>query len=273
MMPKLKTTDRVGKAIRPAVSIGTDYAAVIAAEIRAMALEIKQELAAFFDKPSVESGMDSTPADQAKSLISTILDRWRTRFEVLAVNSTHHMMSRTLRNATAGVNMSLKEIGEFFKIDTSYSDERLKNVIQASTFEASQLIKRIPEQYLSDVQGAVMRSITTGNGMRDLVPFLTEKYQGNVRHARNVALDQTRKAHAAISATQLQKVGVESYIWVHSGGSRHPRQEHIELAGNEFRYDDPPIIDKRTGFRGKPGDAIFCRCIAKPILKFNKVSQ
>ena len=39
------------------------------------------------------------------------------------------------------------------------------------------LIKSIPAQYLNGVQGAVMRSITTGNGMQDLVPYL-QKHKG-----------------------------------------------------------------------------------------------
>ena len=107
-----------------------------------------------------------------------------------------------------------------FQIDTSFSDARLEEVIKASTQEAANLIKSIPVNYINEVQGQVMRSITTGQGLKDLVPYLTKKYHGNVRKAKNVALDQTRKAYQSINTSRLKSLGVKKFIWVHSGGGK-----------------------------------------------------
>ena len=40
------------------------------------------------------------------------------------------------------------------------------------------------------------------------------------------------------------------------------------MSGKVYRLDDPPVIDARTGERGLPGQAIFCRCTMQPIVKF-----
>jgi SPP1 gp7 family putative phage head morphogenesis protein len=116
-----------------------------------------------------------------------------------------------------------------------------------------------------------MRSITTGKGMEDLVPFLTKKYKGNIRHARNVALDQTRKAYQSINTSRLKSMGVKSFIWIHSGGGKEPRQNHIKMSGNEYSFDNPPIIGVMYGenVRGLPGDLPNCRCICKPVINFD----
>ena len=116
-----------------------------------------------------------------------------------------------------------------------------------------------------------MRSITTGKGMEDLVPFLTKKYKGNIRRARLIALDQTRKAYQSINTSRLKTLGVKSFIWIHSGGGKEPRMEHIRMSGNEYSFDNPPVIGVMYGeeVRGLPGDLPNCRCICKPVIKFD----
>jgi uncharacterized protein with gpF-like domain len=85
-----------------------------------------------------------------------------------------------------------------------------------------------------------------------------------------IATDQTKKSFSALSKARMEKIGVQSYRWLHTSGSRHPRKLHIEMSGNVYRYDDPPIIDERTGERGIPGQAINCACRMQPILQFTE---
>jgi SPP1 gp7 family putative phage head morphogenesis protein len=118
------------------------------------------------------------------------------------------------------------------------------------------------------VQGAVMRSITTGNGMQDLVPYL-QKHKGiTLRRARMIAQDQTKKSFSYLSKARMEASGVLQYEWLHTSGSRHPRKLHIAMNGHIYRYDDPPVIDEKTGERGIPGQAINCACRMRPILNF-----
>ena len=55
------------------------------------------------------------------------------------------------------------------------------------------------------------------------------------------------------------------YIWrVPPGFAARTRPEHLRLDGQRFRWDEPPVVDARTGARGHPGHDPRCRCYAEP---------
>ena len=57
-----------------------------------------------------------------------------------------------------------------------------------------------------------------------------------------------------------------SYIWrVAPGDLARTRPDHRRLNGKQFRWDDPPVVNPRTGERGHPGMDQHCRCYAEPV--------
>jgi len=261
----------VGGALRPNVGIATDFAKPIVDEVGLMGRDIKRQLTAVFKATNFESAMDASTTSQARIILNALMVKWQGRFNKIAKRAVDRMIERTMRNSAVTLGLSLKDASENFKIDMSFSNAQLEEVIKASTQEAAGLIKAIPQKYLAEVQGQVMRSITTGKGMEDLVPFLNKKYLGNIRHARLVALDQTRKAYQSINTVRLKSMGVKKFIWVHSGGGKEPRIDHIRMSGNEYSFDNPPVIGIMYGteVKGLPGDLPNCRCICKPVINFD----
>lgn len=66
------------------------------------------------------------------------------------------------------------------------------------------------------------------------------------------------------SGAQVRKTG--SYIWrVPPEFSLLTRTEHLALDGYKFSWDNPPIVNARTGARGHPGHDGNCRCVAEPV--------
>lgn len=276
MMLRKPVTERggVGGELRPNAGIAADFYKPVRVLIERMAKEIKREMIAALHAAGMDHSHAMDAADggvQARVRIRTLADIWQPRFNRLAKKLVARMVSRTVKNSAITLGMSLRQISEDFMVDTDFINERLKAVISASTLEASNLIRVIPQEYLSDVQGAVMRSITTGRGLKDLVPTLNRLYDGRIRHARNVALDQTRKTYSNVTATRLQALGCESFVWIHTGGGQHPRKDHIAMSGKEYRYDDLPVIGVMYGkeVRGKPADLPFCRCVQKPVFNWS----
>jgi len=271
MTMKPKKNSIVAGALRPNAGISTDYAKPIVNELGLMFRDVQRELKKTFSENHYGQAMDASLASQSRMLLNWLLRKWQPRFDEIAKSATERMIQRTIKNSTITLRNSLKEALPDLSIDTSFSNEQLQEVIKASTLEAANLIKIIPYKFLNEVQGQVMRSITTGKGMEDLVPFLTKKYKGNVRHARLVALDQTRKAYQSINTTRLKTLGVKKFIWIHSGGGKEPRELHIKMSGNEYSFDDPPFIGVMYGsdVHGLPGDLPNCRCICKPVLNFD----
>ena len=261
----------IGKALSPNAGISADFAKPITKLIGLMYRDTLRELKAVFEETNFISAMDASTSSQARIAMNRLMNKWSDRFDDIAKGIVDRMIARTLKNSSVTLALSLKEVSANFEIDTTLINERLTEVIKASTQEAVMLIKRIPERFLGDVQGQVMRSITTGKGMQDLIPYLTKKYNGDVRHARLTAADQTRKAYQSINTSRLKTLGIKKFIWIHSGGGKAPRLDHIKMSGNEYSFDDPPVIGKMYGneVRGLPGDLPNCRCIYKPIINFD----
>jgi len=261
----------IGKALSPNAGISADFAKPITKLIGLMYRDTLRELKAVFEETNFVSAMDASTSSQARIAMNRLMNKWSDRFDDIAKGIVDRMIARTLKNSSVTLALSLKEVSANFEIDTTLINERLTEVIKASTQEAVMLIKRIPERFLGDVQGQVMRSITTGKGMQDLIPYLTKKYNGDVRHARLTAADQTRKAYQSINTSRLKTLGIKKFIWIHSGGGKAPRLDHIKMSGNEYSFDDPPVIGKMYGneVRGLPGDLPNCRCIYKPIINFD----
>lgn len=268
---KNKINGLIGGELRPNASIAADYEKSTIRLIDLMSSDVEREIRKLFNDNQFGFSMDASISSRARILMNALLVKWSKIFNEIAKTSTDRMIERTILNSAVTLGISLREASEDFKIDTSFRNEQINDVIKASTQEAAGLIKLIPQKYLSEVGGQVMRSITTGNGMKDLVPFLNEKYNGNIRHARNVALDQTRKSYQSINSARMKAIGIKNFIWVHTGGAKEPRLHHIQMSGKEFSFENPPFIGVMYGkdVHGMPGELPYCRCICKPVINFN----
>jgi uncharacterized protein with gpF-like domain len=249
--------------------------------VRALARGPKDQLSQVvgaMDAPPPPRDLDRTARaggsvpDEAQRRLDALQARYGQRFAALADQWSRRMIMGVEQQSTAQLNLGLKDLAERFEIRSTMAEPRVRAILEASTKSCTQLITRIPEKYLGDVQVQLMSAITTGSGLGQLVPYLTKRYRGDARHAQLTALDQVRKASENFNAARLQALGTEEYVWIHTGGERYPRKLHLSYSGRTFRYDDPPIIDERTGVRGKPGDAIGCRCRQRAVLKFTKAA-
>lgn len=273
-----------GAVLRPNAATLARFERAWLALIDQMTRETTKELTALFKTPTAKLevrelqevgvlapeavAMDASLADQAQSVIDRLLSKFTVLFDRAATGITGIMTANTLRDSATGLQRSLKDVSKDITLPMT---DQLRLLVDASAQEAAGLIKRVPVDYLPQVQGDVMRSITTGNGLADLEPALAKQNVKIKNWASNVAKDQTRKVYAAINSTRMQQVGVKKYEWIHSGGSNKPRKYHLDRApgglnGGIFRFDDPPVIDERTGERGIPGQLPYCGCTMRPVI-------
>lgn len=257
-------------------AIATQYGERLAGLAEKMIRETQREVEKLFTAFATDSvddmafAEDASIASQARILANALRRKWTKVFDDIAPKWAEDMAKRTDRDSAQTLGVSLKEMSGQYTLKTDVLNDELRDVLTATVAENVALIKRVPQKYLDDVQGAVMRSIQVGNGLADLKPQL-DKYGVQVKNwSKNVALDQTRKAYNGINASRMQALGVTKFQWIHSGGSNHPREYHRdELNGKIYEFDDPPIIDKRTGERGIPGQLPYCRCTMRPIFEFD----
>lgn len=256
------------------------YIKELNALVKQMTSQTERELKKFFKSQTAGEffkaddgsayAQDDTVSSQARIITNQLTFKFQKLFNKRSKRLAERMVNETDKTSTTALNESLKQLSGGLSIKTSMVTTPMIEVINASVVENVGLIRSIPKAYLAKVQGAVMRSITTGNGLQDLVPFLARQEGITVRHARNMALDQTRKAYNSINRSRMEKIGVKKFKWLHTGGSQKPRQLHIELSGQIFSFDNLPVIDENTGERGIPGQAINCGCRMVPVIEFDK---
>lgn len=255
------------QTLRASVSLGAAYVR----EWEALVEEMNRETVA-----AVKSEFSNTAKaeDAAGDFWDRLLTRLAGRFAAKATSIATGMLNRVDRNATSALKRSLKSTSLDVTLNMK-NTATVNKAINQRIRDNVDLITRIPAEFLGKVKQDVSDSLRKGKGMADLVPAMEARYGEAKRHAKNVALDQTRKAYTAINTAKMKASGVRKFEWVHTGGSQEPREYHKNsvanggLNGGIFDLDDPPIIDLKTGERGLPGDDYFCRCTMRPIVTFD----
>lgn len=239
------------------------------------------------------TAQDASISSQTRIKINSLRDLFEKKFKDRGKTFAERMVRKTNRYANKTFwNMmndmfksqdELKKAGGFLMKGSIVSPEK-EEVIKALVYENVNLITNLQTHYFEQITGAVMRSIQAGLGVGHIEEELN-KYRGMTkRRARNIALDQTRKAYNSINLRNMQDTGIKKAEWMHSGGSQKPRSYHMTkwdgvsgtkdgkpngLNGFIFPLDRPPVIDLKTGERGYPGQLPYCRCRMAAVVEFD----
>jgi SPP1 gp7 family putative phage head morphogenesis protein len=222
----------------------------------------------YFEQQEELSAMDESISSSAKKLMNKLYAQFYALFASKADDLAKSMVNGADKASKVALKSSISQLTGGLTLKTNFIPAGLKEVVKSSVSENVSLIKSIPEKYFTDITGSVMRSITAGAGVKDLVDTMKKYYGETDRRAKNVALDQTRKAYNSINKQRMMAAGYTKFKWLHSGGGQHPRKDHIAMSGNVYSFDDLPVIDQRTGERGIPGQAINCGCTMQPVYEF-----
>lgn len=252
--------------LKPSVSVGAAYARDLMGLTDEMYKEVEKAVLAEF--------RETAAADAADDFWSRLAARLASKFSAKATPLATGFLTRVERNATSNLERSLKSTSEDLTLNMK-NTPAVNKAIKARISDSVDLITRIPAEFLDKVKQDVNDSLRKGNGLADLQASMEEGYGEAKRHAQLVALDQTRKAYTAVNTAKMRQNGITKFEWVHSGGSQEPRPYHLHtpaqggLNGGIFDINDPPVINKKTGERGLPGDDYNCRCTMRPIVTFD----
>ena len=155
-------------------------------------------------------------------------------------------------------------------MDDYYTGELFRELMEKWVNDNVDLVKTIPKSTLGDMRNIVMDGYRNGETTTSIVKKLQRAYSIERRHAQLLARDQIAKLNSNIAQQQQRDAGVEEYIWSTSGDGR-VRESHKKLNGKKFRWDDPPVVDERTGRRCHPGEDYECRCVALAVFDFDTI--
>lgn len=266
-----------GKPLRHSAAVESRYVEALQALAAQMTGQVKREVLRLFkgDAAAAHFAQDAAPniGTQARILVNDLSKRFNNLFAKKAGDLARGMVDGAAQASKTSLHGSLSRLTGGLSLKTSLMTPQLSAVYKASVHTNVSLIKTIASEYLGRVERSVMRSITTGNGLQDLIPELNEHEGYTHRKAKNVALDQTRKTYNAINKGRMTAIGVKRFQWIHSGGGAEPRPDHVAMDGKIFSFDNPPVIEPKTGERGIPGQAINCKCTMAPVFDFSDTSE
>lgn len=208
----------------------------------------------------VEQAQDAVPSAKMKKILDELARRWVAKFDEWAPKIAESYLQGMFKSTDSAFRAALKEAG--WAVDFKMTPA-MRDAFQASLAENVGLIKSIPEKYLQQVEGVVMRSYSAGRDLATMVKDLKELYPAASHRAELIARDQSNKANAVVNRARQMELGIVSGKWMHSHAGKNPRPSHVAANGKEFKIAEGCLID---GEMILPGELINCRCTWRPIL-------
>ncbi|WP_253827174.1 phage head morphogenesis protein [Achromobacter ruhlandii] len=265
-----QATQFKGAALAYPVAVEGRYRASLTSMIEGMLAEYDKALRALY-KANPEVTQDESVTTQARRILADLGRKWAKVFAEKAGPLANRTIGQVDKFSKQNLGASLRDMSGGLTIKTFQMPAALYDKVLASTAENVGLIKSIPAQFQERIQGIVLRSIQSGGqGAGQIFDEIQGLNQVTRNRAKLIAVDQTRKITSAMNEERMKAAGVKKFEWIHSGGGAEPRTLHVQYDGQTFNMDDPPVIDKRTGQRGFPGELINCRCRMRPVIDFTE---
>lgn len=262
--PKRKTA----RAVHANPGVTAKYRRQVDALVKEMSNSIEYwVIAAYRANPprmEVAVAQDALPSFELGKRIRELSKRWIKKFDDMAEKIATSFAESGRKATDNSFQQSLKEAG--FAVNFKVTPV-MRDAINATIQENVSLIKSIPQQYLTDVEGIVMRGFTKGRDIKSISDDLQARYGVTKRRAALIARDQSNKLTATVTQARRIELGLLEAEWVHSGGGKEPRKSHVKAGKDHLRFD----VRKGALIDGEyilPGELINCRCSSKTILPF-----
>ena len=253
------------QAIRPNAGIEAAYRKEMQALIAEMANSYRYWITATLNQNPAKTtaiAEDSALTSALTAIFTKLGKHWRKRFDQAADTLAARFADRTLKTTNADMMRVLKDAGFAIEFKPIASQQEAYRAVIADNIA---LIKSIPEQYHTRVQGTVWRGVTGGYDLATLSQELINDYGITARRAAFIAQDQAHKAMAVMEQQRRLDLGIEEAIWRHSHAGRHPRESHVKAGRDKLRFK----ISEGAYIDGKwilPGTEINCRCTSTAII-------
>lgn len=205
---------------------------------------------------------DAMPTSELVKAIRKLRKQWLKNFDEGADNLANYFAKSVSRRTDTALAKILRDAG--FSVAFQMTPA-MRDIVAATTQRNVSLIKSIPEQYLKDVEDAVMRSIQAGRDLGSLTSYLEKTYGVTRRRAATIALSQNNMATSAMNRARQAELGITKARWRHSGGGKHPRPTHLKNNGKLYDvkkgWYDPAVKEWIW-----PGQLINCRCVSIAVI-------
>lgn len=147
------------------------------------------------------------------------------------------------------------------KVDDFRANAVYKNYVESLDYN----IKNWTQSEITNMREVVSQMALEGKGVKTIADYIQALYGVSQRKALFLARNENAIATSEYLAAKYQEEGITSFKWKTNIDNRE-RPLHHDLHNKIFRFDNPPIIDDRTGKRGLPAETYNCRCRLEPVV-------
>ena len=149
-------------------------------------------------------------------------------------------------------------------ISPKLTDFRADEIAKRYTDNLNFWIKNWTGENITRMRSVVGQMAVEGRSRQDVADYIMKEFGISQRHAIFLAKNETAIATTSYLQAKYKEEGFVFFRW-HTNIDGRERPLHKQLNGKIFRFDNPPIIDERTGQTGLPGETYNCRCTLSPI--------
>ena len=150
-------------------------------------------------------------------------------------------------------------------ITPKLTDFRANEIAKNYTNNLNFWIKNWTPERIIKMREVVGQMSIDGKGTKSIAEYIQHEFGVSARHAKFLARNESAMATTSYLEAKYKDEGITEFKWYTNLDGRE-RPLHRELNGKIFRFDNPPIIDERTGEKGLPAQTYNCRCTFAPVI-------
>jgi hypothetical protein len=246
--------NKVLKPVLPDAGLEAEYREELREWIELMQKSVIYWLQASYKKNEPEIAMDAVPAQELRKAIRRLARRWKKNFDEAAPLLAKWFATKAYKRSSSRLQKILRDAGFSVKFKMTKAQ---RDIFHATVAQNVSLIKSIPAQYFTQIEGMVMRSVQVGGDLETLTKQLHKTYNVTRKRAVLIARDQNLKATGALNRARQLELGIKEAIWMHSHAGKQPRPTHVAMSGKKFDVVKG-MWDSHEKKMVHPGELINC---------------
>jgi len=214
-----------------------------------------------------ERALDASPFADQRALyreLHNLRKRWERHFAAIARKLATDAVAAAYKANKTAWQGQIRRQG--FDIPMQLTDAQ-RTIMDVKVADNVSLIKSIPAQYFTKIEGDVSRGFLAGRDLEAIASELRATGESTVKRAALIARDQSNKLTAHMNSARQNELGIRYAYWKHSSAGKEPRKTHIRASREHWIYDTQVGIDFGDAFGFVlPGVAINCRCGSRSII-------
>ena len=165
-------------------------------------------------------------------------------------------------------NQVKKNVRNINVVVPELTEKQMQQIASDYTYNMQYYIKKWASGSIPEMRQKVQRAILEGYREDQVQEMIEKEYPKMAYKAKFLARNETAIMLSTLKKSMYSEMGFTEFVWQTILDGRE-RLLHKKLNGKVFSFDNPPVIDERTGQKGLPGQTYNCRCNLIPIRRSN----